>query len=66
MFFFYLVDQKIIDLDGLAAHVGEIVLEKELPVLQGSFDVLLIIGARFFIWPLLKEYGGRLMRKCKY
>lgn len=57
------VDPRFIDFDGLAAHVGGIVLEKELPFLQGSFGVVLIIGARFFTWPILKKYGWPLMRK---
>ncbi len=60
IYFFYLVDPKFIDVDGLAEEVGKIVLDKELKFLRGTF------GIRIVIWPLLKKYGGRLIRKCKY
>jgi hypothetical protein len=56
------VDPRFFDIDGLAAQVGGI-MEKELTFLQGSFGVVLMIGTRFFIWPIFKKYGWPLMRK---
>ncbi len=53
-------------MDGLAEEVGKIVLDKELKFLQGTFGICIVIGFKYVIWPLLKKYGGRKMRKCKY
>jgi hypothetical protein len=42
------------------------VLDKELRFLQESFGLLIVIGFKYVIWPFLKTFGGRLMRKCEY
>jgi hypothetical protein len=55
MVFFYLGEPRwvAIDVDGFAAEVGDIVLEKELPFLQGTFGLLFVIVAKYWILPLL-------------
>jgi hypothetical protein len=42
------------------------VLDKELRFLQESFGLLIVIGFKYVIWPFLKTFGGRFMRKCEY
>jgi hypothetical protein len=55
-----------VDVDGFAAEVGNIVLKKELPFLQGSFGLLLMLVIKYWIWPFSKYLWGRLKLKCKY
>jgi hypothetical protein len=55
------------DPDDFAAEVANIVannvVKKELPMLEGTFGILLMLLIKYFIWPPAKYWWGELKRK---
>ncbi len=56
-----------VDIDGLAANLSAIVLENQLPWMEGTFGLVLIAVAKYLVWPIVKKYvWEKLVLKCKY
>lgn len=57
----------VADHDDFAAEVANIVannvVKKELPMLEGTFVILLMLLIKYFIWPPAKYWRGELKRK---
>ncbi len=54
------------DIDGFAAEVSAIVLNKELPWMEGTFGLVLMAVAKYWGWPFLKYLWEKVKLKCKY
>jgi hypothetical protein len=70
MFIFYLGQPRLfeVDLDGLAAALGAIVLDGESKFLKGTFGLVCVVVIRYLGWPLLKpglrKLWGWVTAKC--
>jgi hypothetical protein len=56
---FSLGDPKWIEeLDAFATDVAEVVHKGEIPFLQGTFGLLLIVVTKYIFWTFIKRYFG--------
>ncbi|EFX66602.1 hypothetical protein DAPPUDRAFT_262826 [Daphnia pulex] len=54
---------RVADPGEFAAEEANIVVKKELPMLEGSFGLLLMLVVKYFIWPPLKYWWGVFKHK---
>lgn len=61
--------KRVADPEEFTADVtadANLVIKTELPMLKGSFGLLLLMVIKYFIWPPAKFWWHVLKRKCKY
>ncbi len=54
-----------VDIDGFTADLSAIILKNELPWMEGTFGLLLMVVAKYWGLPFIKYLWEKVKVKCK-